>query len=335
MKQQVLQELKLNSGRFISGEDLSKVLGVSRTSIWKYIKEFKREGYNIVSSSKKGYMLVSIPDIICANEISYNLSTKILGRKIVYFDSIGSTNTYAKKLGNENCEEGTIVVADMQTDGRGRLGRQWSSAAGKGIWMSIILKPDIEPEAAQIITIAAAVAVVAALKSATGIDAGIKWPNDIILDGRKVCGILTEMNSEMERVNFIVLGIGINVNQSMQDFPESIRDLATSLKIQLMQENRPSASTEINRSEIIKSLLYELERIYSKINKGFISEIIEEWKKYSVTLGKEVRIISKSTDFTGMATDITSEGKLVITCNDGEIREVVSGEVSVRGILGA
>jgi BirA family transcriptional regulator, biotin operon repressor / biotin---[acetyl-CoA-carboxylase] ligase len=351
MKKNVLNELKSNMSKYVSGEELSKALGVSRTAVWKYINEFKKEGYDIVSSSKKGYKLVSIPDIISVNEISYNLATEVLGRNIVYFDTIDSTNSYAKKLGNANCVEGTVVVADMQTEGRGRLGRQWNSASGKGIWMSIVLKPNIGPEDAQIITIAAAIAVVAALKKSVGIDAGIKWPNDIIIDGKKVCGILTEMNSEMERVNFIVLGIGLNVNQTAEDFPEDIKDLATSLKIHLnkgtdrgnsspdllnctSQVNRPPDSLDFNRCEIIKNLLYELERIYSKISKGFITEIIDEWKRHSITLGKDVRIISKSTNFTGVAINITKDGKLVVKCDDGEVREVISGEVSVRGILG-
>jgi BirA family transcriptional regulator, biotin operon repressor / biotin---[acetyl-CoA-carboxylase] ligase len=337
MRIKVLKELKLNISNYVSGESLSRSLGVSRTSIWKYINELKKEGYEISSSSKKGYKLEGIPDIVRENEIAYDLKTEVFGRKIFYFDTIDSTNLYAKKLGNENCEEGTVIIADSQTAGRGRLGRHWTSASNKGIWMSIVLRPDIVPENAQIITIAAAVAVVTAIKKSTGINTGIKWPNDIILNGKKVCGILTEMNSEMERVNFIILGIGINVSQNLEDFPEDLMKLATSLKIHLFNNQDHNLDPDIkilNRSEIIKNLLYELEIIYSKINKGLLTEIVDEWKLNSVTLGKEVKVLSKSMEFTGIAIDITADGKLIVKDNEGKLTEVNSGEVSVKGILG-
>lgn len=331
MKARILQKLRENISEYISGEKLSEELRVSRTAVWKYIRELKKEGYEIESSSKKGYRLVCVPDILSREEIGYGLNTKKIGKDILYFDVIDSTNNYAKKIASDGCEEGTVVVADRQTSGRGRLGREWNSLEKAGIWMSVILRPTIAPEDVQVITLAASVAVVSAIKEVTGIQAGIKWPNDIVLGGKKVCGILTEMNSEMERVNFIVLGIGINVNQLTDHFPPELRDIAISLKAFACEENIEAV---FRRSDIIKSILSHLERVYYKINMDCTVDIINEWRKYSVTIGKEIKVIIKDRQYIGIAENITDDGKLVVNCMDGVKREVLSGEISVRGILG-
>ncbi|MCX7920790.1 MAG: biotin--[acetyl-CoA-carboxylase] ligase [Clostridia bacterium] len=335
VKDIVLQRLKEDTSRYISGEVLSEMLGVSRTAIWKYINELKKDGYEIESSSKKGYKLISASDIINATEIGYNLGTRILAKKIEYFGVIDSTNNYAKQAAAEGCGDGTVIVAESQTSGRGRLGRAWDSAGKKGIWLSVVLRPSIAPEDIHLITLAASVAVVKAVKQATGIETGIKWPNDVVLGGKKVCGILTEMSSEMERVNFLVLGIGINVNHETEDFPEGLRDTAVSLA-SYADKNLDGAvcKTPFNRAYIIRTLLEELEKIYIKINEGSTEEIVEEWKKYSVTLGNEVRVTIKNNQYTGIARDITEDGKLIVSCSDGITREVISGEIMVRGILG-
>lgn len=332
MKDKILQKLKEDTSRFVSGEEISEMLNVSRTAVWKHIKELKEEGYLIESSSKKGYKLLSIPDIINVWEIKHNLNTHIIGKEILYFDVIDSTNNYAKKIASEGCAEGTVVIADSQTSGRGRLGRAWNSAQKAGIWMSVVLRPAIAPEDVQVITIAASVAVVSAIKRVAGIEAGIKWPNDIILDRKKVCGILTEMNSEMERVNFLILGIGINVKQDPEEFPEELRSKGTSLRAHAREKG--IALEEFDRNRLIKALLSELERLYSKISCGRTAEIIDRWKKHSVTLGKEVRISARNYECSGIAVDITDDGKLVVNCADGVTREVLSGEISVRGMLG-
>lgn len=338
MKYKVLKMLKESNEEYVSGEAISGLLNVSRTAIWKYVNELKEEGYAIESSSKKGYKLVNSVDILNEYEIGCNLKTDIFGRKIYCFPVIDSTNNYAKKLAYENCAEGIVVVAEKQTSGRGRLGRTWDSMSGKGIWMSIVLRPSIGPEDVQIITLAASVAVVRAIASATGIRTGIKWPNDIVLDGKKVCGILTEMNSEMERVNFIVLGIGINVNHQIDDFGKELSNSAVSLRAYAQGQFSSFGKNEevpaFNRSEIIQNVLYELEIIYNKIKNNLTAEIIEEWKKYSVTLGKRVKITSRREEYEGVARDVTNDGKLVVEGIDGAIHEVVSGEVSVRGIMG-
>lgn len=333
MKNKVFHHLKKNKGSYVSGESLSEILGVSRTAVWKHINELKKEGYVIESTSRKGYRLVSGPDILNPFEIGYNLETKILGSSILYFDVIDSTNNYAKKVASEGCKDGTVIIAESQIAGRGRLGRTWDSSDKKGIWMSVILKPLVAPEDVQIITLAASVAVVSAINQISGIKAGIKWPNDIIIEGRKVCGILTEMSTEMEQVNFLVIGIGLNVNHESEDFPSDIKDKAISLKMAGCRECI-AGHGNFDRIEIIKRILCELERIYSKITNGTVSEIISEWKQNSVTLGKEVKVSSRERQYSGIAIDITDEGKLIVKCTDGVTREISTGEIAVKGALG-
>ncbi|HAA43138.1 MAG TPA: biotin--[acetyl-CoA-carboxylase] ligase [Ruminiclostridium sp.] len=333
MKNKVLKKLKSAEGKYVSGEQLSEYLGVSRTYIWKCIKELREEGYVIESSPKVGYKLTFIPDIINSKEIMTERESKILGKNVIYFPQIDSTNNYAKKIAQEGCEEGTVVIADLQTSGRGRLGRKWSSKNKKGILMSVVLKPEISIEELQIITLAASVAVVETVKELTGIGLGVKWPNDIILDGRKVCGILTEASMEMDKINFVVLGIGLNVWHEKEDFPDELEEKATSLSIYMKQKSQLN-DIIIRRSRLIIRILYKLEELYDKINKGDLGSITTLWKKYSVTLGREVLISVKGEQHSGIAIDITNEGKLVVECTDGSRKEVLSGEIYVKGLLG-
>lgn len=338
MKESVLRMLKDNTGRYVSGESISEKLGVSRTAVWKYVTELRNDGYSIDSSPKKGYILKHAADILNAYEISYGLETSRIGRIIKYMDEVDSTNNEAKKMAADGCCDGTVVVAGRQFAGRGRLGRGWDSMNSKGIWMSVVLRPALPPHDIQVITLAASLAVVKAIKSVTGIDTGIKWPNDIILDGRKVCGILTEMSSEMDKINYVILGIGLNVNQDEGDFKGELEERAISLKIHAIKNGHGafdrSNDALFERSSIIRAVLLELEKLCGKVENGNTDEIITEWKKMSVTLGKQVRIMLKNEECVGIATDITQNGCLVIKCSDGSVREVMSGEVSVRGIMG-
>lgn len=332
MKQEILRVLKENAPDFVSGGLLGRRLGVTRTAVWKYINVLASEGYCIDSSSRKGYRLVSSPDNPNGFEIGFNLGTEIVGKKVLYFDVVESTNDYARKIASADHEDGTAVIAGNQTAGRGRHGRKWESHDGMGIYMSVVLKPLIAPEDIHIFPIAASVATVEAVKTATGLQAGIKWPNDIILDNRKVCGISTEMNSEMERINFIILGIGINFCQEPEDFPVELQDKAISLLS--FAKNKGLPVDGFKKLTLIRNVLYELDRIYSLVLKGRSLEIIRKWKSYSLSLNREVRIISRDSEYTGTAVDITNDGRLVVRCDDGITREVLSGEVSVRGLLG-
>lgn len=323
LKKEVLEVLKKNKNKFISGEQLSNRLGVTRTSIWKYIKALKQEGYEIESISRKGYKLVEEPDILSEDELLIELEKSRLGDSIYYFKSIDSTNNYAKKLALEGAVEGTMVLSDEQVGGRGRLGRTWISPSGTSIYMSMILRPTIEPNEAAKITEITAAAVANAVSGVTNIEAGIKWPNDIILDNKKICGILTEMNAELNNINYVIVGIGINVN--MDEFPDEISNVATSIKNVL--------GREVSRKDIVINIVREFEKLYYDfVNTGSLKKTVDICKNKSVTLGKIVRIINKRETIIAEAIDITEDGELVIKKEDGEIINVISGEVSVRGI---
>lgn len=325
MKNAVLDELKKNKGKYISGEELSKKIGVSRTSVWKYINKLKEEGYIIKSSTNKGYKLIESPDALYPNEIKGLMDTKLIGREIIFLESVDSTNNYAKKIGEEEFQEGTLIIAEEQTAGRGRLGREWISPKSKGIWMTIMLKPDIKPEQATQITLIAAFAVVKAIKKICNIDVMIKWPNDVVIKGKKLCGILTEMGAEIDRINYLIVGIGINANTDKMDFVNSGLDIATSLKIQ--------KGESIDRKLLISDVIKNFEELYIDfIEKGSIEHIIKDYKKVSATLGKEIKILTKGEERLGVALDINNYGHLIVKMDDGKIKEISSGEVSVRGI---
>ncbi len=324
MKNLILHKLK-EKRAFVSGEELSNSLGVSRTAVWKHINELRKEGYIIESSSRKGYMLVGSPDILDKREIVIREGQQI-GRELFHFNEIDSTNNYAKKMANDGCPHGTVIVAERQTFGRGRVGKQWQSDNSSGLWFSIVVRPDLEPERIQIITLAASVAVVEGIRKELGINCGIKWPNDIILDSSKLGGILTELSAEPGHVNYVVVGIGINVNQSLSDFDTDLQNKATSIYI--------NTGKQYSRVRLLGSILSSFEEIYRMFLEGRAEEIIERWSRYSVTIGKEVKIVSKDTEYIGTAQSIASDGKLVVKCKDGKTINVSAGEVQVRGLLG-
>ncbi|KGG80612.1 biotin--acetyl-CoA-carboxylase ligase [Caloranaerobacter azorensis H53214] len=324
MKDEILKLLKENN-EFVSGQDISDSLNVSRTAIWKYINQLREEGYLIDSVTRKGYKLIYTPDILTYGEIAEYLETDYIGRKIIHFDSIDSTNIKAKQLAAEGAKEGTVVIAEEQTMGRGRLGRGWVSPKGKGIWMSIILRPNIDPIDASKVTQIGAAAVWSAL-SKVGVDAYVKWPNDIVLNCKKVCGILTEMSAELNRINYLVIGIGVNVNINLQEFPNEINNIATSIKAEV--------GHDVDRKFITAEILNNFERFYNELIKyGSIKTSIEICRKTSILLGREIKIITNQGERKVKAIDITDQGELLIEEN-GKIEKLISGEISVRGIYG-
>lgn len=326
MKEKILKLLKDNKNQFISGQEISEQLKVSRTAVWKYINALKEEGYEIESVSRKGHMLLSAPNILSYEEISEYLNTQHIGREIFYFDSIDSTNVKAKELANNEKTHGVVVIAEEQTNGRGRLGRSWSSPNRKGIWMSIILKPQIEPQDAVKITQVVAAAVWKALVQIE-VRTQIKWPNDIVLNGKKVCGILTEMNGELNRLNYLVVGIGINANANINEFPEEIRNTATSLKAE--------TGHEIERKKLVALILNNFEELYNKLLEDrSIEEAMKICKENSALIGKDVRLIIRGEEKEAKAIDISEEGELIIQDKSGDISKIISGEVSVRGLHG-
>ena len=325
MREKILSFL-FNSKEYISGEIISSELGISRTAVWKHIKKLRDEGFVIDSVTNKGYKLVEAPELLIEEEILMYLKTGELGRKMLHFDSINSTNSEAKKLAEEGMKSGTVIISEEQVAGKGRLGREWMSPKYKGLWMSVILRPDIDPAKTSLITQIAGAAVILALKK-FGIDAGIKWPNDIILDKKKAAGILTEMSSEIRSINYVILGIGINVNQEPDDFPGNISDTATSLKIY--------SGKNISRAELCAEILNNLEFLYNDFTENNTAvKSIDICRNHSVLLNKEVVIHRMGKEYTGIAVALNSNGELVIKKANGEMEYIFSGEVSVRGKTG-
>ncbi|KAJ53901.1 BirA family biotin operon repressor/biotin-[acetyl-CoA-carboxylase] ligase [Clostridium tetanomorphum] len=326
MKEEILNLLKENNDSFISGQFISEKLGVTRTAIWKYINTLKNEGYKIESVSKKGYRLISSPDILTYEEIKENLNTKYIGRNIIYYDSIDSTNTKAKELASKGELNGTVIISEEQTSGRGRLGKIWCSPKNKGIWLSIILKPEIDPMNVAKITQIAGASVCKSLLE-IGINSYIKWPNDIVINNKKVCGILTEMSCELNMINYVILGIGINANIDKNEIPEEISTIATSLKIE--------DGKSIKRKYLTAKILNNFEMLYEEfLHKNSFNTSLEICKKHSILLGKDIKIINRNTTIIGKAIDIDHDGRLVIEHLDGKKEALVSGEVSIRGLYG-
>lgn len=323
LKDKVLGFLKKEVD-YKSGQEISEQIGVTRSAVWKVIKKLQQEGYQIDSSTKKGYRLVETPNIITAAEVRANLKTEYLGHDIDYNEVIDSTNIKAKALARSGKEEGTLVIADCQEGGKGRLGRAWASPSGTGIWMSLILRPKILPQYASQITLVAGLSMCEAIREATGLDVQIKWPNDLVVNGKKVCGILTEMSAEMEGVNYIILGIGVNVNT--MSFEEEL-PFATSLA--------KEAHEEFSRKDIIVSFLEKFEKDYT-IYKTFpsLEKFLSRYEENCITLHKKVKLIKNEEERIATALHVTKEGSLVVQLEDGSIEEVISGEISVRGLYG-
>jgi BirA family biotin operon repressor/biotin-[acetyl-CoA-carboxylase] ligase len=301
-KKQILKALR-DYDDCLSGETLSEQLGISRVSIWKHIRSLKEDGY-VIDASARGYRLVSSPDLMLPYEFPG------LEERIYYFSEIGSTMDAARELAKKGVGEGTIVIAEAQTRGRGRLSREWLSPKG-GIYFTIILRPRISPIYAPRINLMASIAVVATIRKLFGLNAELKWPNDVLIEGRKVCGILAEMDAEMDIVNFVDVGIGINSNTSIAQFEKSV----TSLKDRL--------GKKISRKEFLSALLVEIERWQPLLMKA---DLLEEWKKLSVTLDKDVRIVAPGEVIVGKAIDIDTTGALIVKEKNGSLKKAMAGD---------
>ncbi len=323
MKRRVLKELNKDTTEYISGQVLSDRLGISRTAVWKHINTLRDQGYRIDAIPNRGYRLSSSPDLLIPEEVYPLLKTSILGRNIIHRESLDSTTILAKKIAEEQ-KEGTIVVAEEQTGGRGRLGRQWHSPRG-GLWVSIILKPKLRPDKAYQLTQVAAVAAVKAISGTLSLTAGIKWPNDIIIKGKKVCGILTEMNAEADIINYIILSLGVNVNADGDGTPDELASKMTFLS--------KECGYSVSRKILLANLLQRIEEGYIKFLRDGFKSTVEDCRKFSVILNHEVRISHTGEAIQGRAVHITDEGVLLVETPEGKV-EVISGDVSVRGIKG-
>ncbi len=314
MKNKIIQILKSHDGH-MSGEEMSQKLKVSRAAIWKNVEELRHQGYEILAVPNLGYRLASCPDKLFPSEIQCGLKTKILGKKIIYFDSVQSTMEEAFRLGMEGSEEGTVVCAEGQTKGKGRLGRSWMSPKGKGIYMSIILRPNMSPGQASQLTLLSAVALCESVRRVTGVQATIKWPNDLLVGKKKLAGILTELNAEMDRVWFVVVGVGINVNTSLHALPEG----STSLKVEAKQS--------FLRVALMQDILESFEQWYERLAIQGFKAVTKRWRELSSTLGRRVCIHNGEKSLEGEAVDINEFGALIICNDDGVKMTHMAGDV--------
>ncbi len=320
MRNQILKYFRDADGEFVSGQQISEDLGVSRTAVWKHIKVLKERGYVFESSTRKGYRLLHAPNLLTELEMNSVLTTECFGRNMIYRDTAPSTNTIAKEAARKGAPEGTVVVTEEQTGGKGRLQRSWFSPYAKGIWFSLILRPQFSPLEASKCTLLAAVALAKAFRKAGLKEVGIKWPNDLLVENRKLVGILTEMDATMEEIHYIVMGIGINTDVVRVDLPEDLRDKATSL---LMEGIR------VPRKTLFNMVLMELEELYFEVEESGFERVLDEWREMSITLGKDINVIMGSNSYSGKAVDIDSDGCLLVDTGRG-IERVLAGDVSIR-----
>ncbi|WP_019156010.1 biotin--[acetyl-CoA-carboxylase] ligase [Robertmurraya massiliosenegalensis] len=322
LRKKLLDAFTEHEGEFLSGQYLADLMGCSRTAVWKHIEDLRHEGFELEAVRRKGYRIIQKPDHVSANEIRLGLKTAIIGQQIHYKESVDSTQKVAHRLSMENVKEGTVVIADEQIGGKGRMDRPWHSPKSTGIWMSVILRPNIPLPMAPQLTLLTAVAVVQAIVENTGLEPHIKWPNDILLHGKKVTGILTELQAEADRIHSVIIGIGINVNQTKADFPEELQSIATSLSV----EKREA----INRASLIQEIFLKLEKLYLiYLEKGF-KPIKLLWESYAISIGKNITARTLTGNITGKALGITDDGVLQIEDEKGVIHHIYSADIELE-----
>lgn len=315
-------ELLRQTDAFVSGEEIGRQLSISRAAVWKGIRKLRQEGYEIEAVTNRGYRLISPETMYNRQELETGMKTRYMGHPIYFYAETDSTNNRIRQLAVEGATEGTLAVAEVQTMGRGRRGKQWSSPVGSGAWFSLLLRPDIPPAEASVLTLLGGLAVCRALEDISGMQPVIKWPNDILLNGKKLVGILTEMDCEMSQVHFVVLGIGINVNTKA--FPPELEEVATSLFLE--------SGKTFSRKLVVQKTMERLEEYYDIfLAAGGFAPLLDEYRRRCVTLGREVTVLEEKS-FLATALDVTPEGELLVRRSDtGEEMVIYSGEVSIRG----
>lgn len=324
MKSKILALLR-DGGGYVSGQELCERFGVSRTAVWKAVGQLKKEGYCIEAVKNRGYRLVPEDEIYGLHELESRMHTKWAGHPVYYYDTLPSTNLQAKLDAENGAAEGTLIVADMQTAGRGRKGRGWNSPGGTNVYFTLILKPDCGVQQASMVTLVMGIAVAEGIRATCGVEAGIKWPNDIVVNGRKICGMLAEMSVERDFIHYIVAGVGINVGD--QDFPPEIAQTATDLWKECGQK--------VSRSELIVNVMKSFEACYSDFGKsGGLGGLRDRYNSLLINRDREVRVLDPKGEFRGISRGINEKGELLVEREDGSLEEVYAGEVSVRGIYG-
>ena len=320
---QILTALRRAGSECVSGADLSQRLGVTRAAVWARIEELRRLGYDIAASPHQGYQLLSVPDVLHAEDLlSLVEGNKVVGRDIRVFQETNSTNDVVEKLARDAVREGVVVFAESQSRGRGRLGRRWHSPPRRGLWFSVLLRPPLRPQAATRLTVAAATALVRAIRAQTGLAPEIKWPNDILIHGRKVAGVLTELNAELDHIKYIILGIGVDVNLDASEFPPELRKLATSLKIE--------TGASWHRADLAAAILRELDRDYDRILRSQFENVADEWERQCATIGRRVRIQIGPRVLQGQAESLDEDGALLLRTEHGRLERIIGGDVTVQ-----
>lgn len=324
MKKKILTLLKEQQG-FVSGQDICEQLGISRTAVWKYINRLKEEGYEIESVTRKGYRLLQSPDFMTEEELCQYLPEGILSGELCYYESIDSTNEEAKRKAALGAPDESLFFADNQTAGKGRRGRTWISPKGEDIFFSLLLRPDLPVSCASMLTLIAAMAAAEVSEKYSGETCQIKWPNDIVLHNKKICGILTEMGLEMNEISYIVVGVGFNINR--KEFPEEISEMGTSL----FRETGKKIPRARFLADFIEGFMKRYHRFLREQN---LASFVEEYESHLVNIGRKVKIIKKGQEKIRTALGINEKGELIVQDENGEKENVFSGEVSVRGLYG-
>jgi BirA family biotin operon repressor/biotin-[acetyl-CoA-carboxylase] ligase len=318
----ILAALRANADG-VSGAQLAEQLGISRAAVWARVDELRKLNYDIAASPHFGYRLVSAPDALHADDLLARLgATKVVGRDIRVFEETTSTNDVIEKLARDGVKEGVVVFAESQTKGRGRLGRKWMSPTHKGLWFSVLLRPELSPQETTQLTVASATALRRAIKNVAGLAAEIKWPNDLLIGGKKVVGILTEMHAEVDRVRHVILGIGVDVNQDAAEFPPELRKIATSLRI--------AAGEEISRAELATEILRELDFDYARICGGKFPAVADEWEAGCATIGKNVAVQMGARLIRGRAESLDDDGALLVRSEHGHLERIIGGDVTLE-----
>lgn len=319
MRDKLLALLNGSNGFYVSGQEISDKLGISRTAVWKHIEELRKKGYKINAVTKKGYKIEYTPNSITADEINAHLETKAFGRIIHSFDQVASTQIPAHETAREEAPEGTIVVAEEQLKGKGRLGRSFHSSKGTGLWCSLILRPSFPPQQAPQLTLLTAVAIAEGVRKVTGLPVDIKWPNDLLISGKKIAGILIEMQSDPDEIHAVIVGFGLNINQKKEDFPEEIQDRATSLALE--------GNQSYNRAVLLAEILKEYEYWYFKmLDEGF-DPVRGRWESLAVTIGKQITAVTSKKTLQGLAKGITKDGVLLLETADGKMEYIYSADI--------
>lgn len=320
---QIIQALRRAGTGFVSGAEISQRLGITRAAIWSRIEELRQLGYEISASPHQGYQLQSVPDRLVADDlIGLVADNHIIGRDIRVFEETNSTNDIVEKLARDGVKEGVVVFAEAQTRGRGRLGRKWLSPARRGLWFSVLLRPDLRPQAATQLTVAAATSLCRAIRAQTELKPQVKWPNDILINGRKVAGVLTELAAEIDHVKHLILGIGVDVNLSASEFPVELKKVATSLKIE--------SGRHLNRLDLATAILRELDADYQRIKSGRFAEVADEWEEQCITLGHRVRIHIGPREVAGRAEALDDDGALLVRTDHGHLERIIGGDVMLE-----